>query len=43
MAHVTKLYPTPDAAVFHAFGRVLSGTRKLACSSVGHVMSCDVM
>lgn len=26
MFHVTKLYPTPDATVFHAFGRVMSGT-----------------
>ncbi len=26
MLHVTKLYPTQDATVFHAFGRVISGT-----------------
>ena len=26
MFHVTKLYPTQDATVFHAFGRVMSGT-----------------
>ena len=29
MLHVTKLYPTPDATQFHAFGRVLSGTCEL--------------
>ena len=29
MIHVTKLYPTQDATVFHAFGRVISGTCKL--------------
>ena len=28
MVHVTKLYPTEDATQFHAFGRVISGTRK---------------
>ena len=28
MIHVTKLYPTQDAIVFHAFGRVISGTCK---------------
>ena len=28
MIHVTKLYPTQDATVFHAFGRVISGTCK---------------
>lgn len=26
MLHITKLYPSPDATIFHAFGRVLSGT-----------------
>ena len=26
MFHVTKLYPTQDVTVFHAFGRVISGT-----------------
>ena len=26
MIHVTKLYPNQDATVFHAFGRVISGT-----------------
>ena len=26
MFQVTKLYPTHDVAVFHAFGRVISGT-----------------
>ena len=26
MFHVTKLFPTQDATVFHAFGRVISGT-----------------
>ena len=26
MVNVTKLYPTQDAAVFQAFGRVISGT-----------------
>lgn len=29
MVHVTKLYPTQDATQFHAFGRVISGTREL--------------
>lgn len=26
MVYTTKLYPTSDAAVFHVFGRVMSGT-----------------
>ena len=26
MLHITKLYPTQDATVFHAFGRVMCGT-----------------
>ena len=26
MLHVTKLFPNPDLTMFHAFGRVLSGT-----------------
>jgi len=26
MLHTTKLYPTEDAASFHVFGRVMSGT-----------------
>ena len=25
MFYVTKLYPSPDATVFYAFGRVISG------------------
>ena len=29
MVHVTKLYPTQDATVFHAFGRVICGTCEL--------------
>ena len=29
MLHVTKLYPTEDASQFHAFGRIISGTREL--------------
>ena len=29
MIHVTKLYPTQDATVFHTFGRVISGTCEL--------------
>ena len=28
MIHITKLYPSPDAQDFHAFGRVMSGTAK---------------
>ena len=28
MVHITKLYPSPDAQDFHAFGRVMSGTAK---------------
>lgn len=28
MVYTTKLYPTSDAAVFHVFGRVMSGTLK---------------
>jgi len=28
MVQITKLYPSPDAQEFHAFGRILSGTAK---------------
>lgn len=28
MINITKLYPSPDALEFHAFGRILSGTAK---------------
>lgn len=27
--HITKLYPSQDATIFHAFGRVMSGTGQL--------------
>ena len=27
--HITKLYPSQDATIFHAFGRVMSGTGRL--------------
>lgn len=32
MVNVTKLYPTQDATVFHAFGRVISGICKFVLS-----------
>ncbi len=34
MVHVTKLYPNQDAAVFQAFGRVLSGTCESVCAAM---------
>ena len=38
MFHVTKLYPTHDATVFHAFGRVISGTCKsMSVRTLAHV------
>ena len=39
MIHVTKLYPTQDATVFHAFGRVISGTRKHILIVLSHLSS----
>lgn len=36
MLHITKLYPTQDATVFHAFGRVMCGTCELLGLLVVH-------
>ena len=32
MLHVTKLFPKQDLTMFHAFGRVISGTCKSVTS-----------
>ena len=32
MLHVTKLFPNQDLTMFHAFGRVISGTCKSVTS-----------